>query len=111
MKILIHAVPIRMWYVEGFLIPELERQGIEDIDVWCVTEGKGNLRACMESFAARLGDGGTWNLQDDVLLCRDFIERCRENDGGVDYGFCNEAFLDDPEAGGCVNVSAAWHSF
>ena len=25
MKVLIHAYPKRMWYVEGWLVPELER--------------------------------------------------------------------------------------
>ena len=78
MKVLIHACPKRMWYVEGFLLPELKRQGADEVEVWNDTEGKGNLRACMEAFAARgTGDEGTWHIQDDVLLCRDFVERCR----------------------------------
>ena len=53
MKVLIHACPKRMWYVEGFLLPELKRQGADEVEVWNDTEGKGNLRACMEAFAAR----------------------------------------------------------
>jgi hypothetical protein len=111
MKVLIHACPKRMWYVEGFLVPELERQGADKIEVWNDTEGKGNLRACMEAFAAQSGEDGTWHIQDDVLLCRDFVERCRQHDEGVVYGFCNEAFTDDPLQTGHVNVEDAWHSF
>lgn len=111
MKVLIHACPKRMWYVEGFLLPELERQGADEVEVWNDTEGKGNLRACMEAFASRTGDGGTWHIQDDVLLCRDFTERCRQHDEGVVYGFCNEAFTDDPLQTGHVSVEDAWHSF
>ena len=111
MKVLIHAYPKRMWYVEGWLVPELERQGADEIEVWNDTEGKGNLRACMESFAARTGDGGTWHIQDDVLLCRDFVQRCRAHDEGVVYGFCNEQFTDDPLQTGRVSVEDAWHSF
>ena len=52
MKIMIHACPQRMWYVEEFLAPELERQGADRVDIWCDREGKGNLRACMEAFAS-----------------------------------------------------------
>ena len=111
MKVLIHAYPKRMWYVEGWLVPELERQGANEIEVWNDTESKGNLRACMESFAARTGDGGTWHIQDDVILCRDFVQRCRAHDDGVVYGFCNEQFTDDPMQTGRVSVEDAWHSF
>lgn len=111
MKVLIHACPRRMWYVEGFLIKELESQGADKVEIWNDAEGKGNLRACMEAFASRTGDGGTWHIQDDVLLCRDFVERCRQHDEGVVYGFCNEKFTDDPLQTGRVSVEDAWHSF
>lgn len=111
MKVLIHACPQRMWYVEAFLAPELERQGADEVEIWNDTEGKGNLRACMEAFASRTGDGGTWHIQDDVLLCRDFVERCRKHDEGVVYGFCCEQFTDDPAKVGRVPVKDAWHSF
>ena len=111
MKVLIHACPRRMWYVTGFLVPELERQGADEVEIWNDAEGKGNLRATMESFAARSGNGGTWHIQDDVLLCRDFVERCRAHDEGVVYGFCCEQFTDNPRQTGRVSVEDAWHSF
>ena len=113
MKVLIHAYPERMWYVEGFLVPELEAQGADSIEIWNDEKRKGNLKACMESFASRTGSGkeGTWHIQDDVLLCRDFVKRCREIDFGVVYGFCNELFLDDPDQTGTVYAADAWHSF
>lgn len=111
MQVLIHACPKRMWYVEGFLVPELQRQGAEKIEIWNDIEGKGNLRACMEAFASRTGEDGTWHIQDDVLLCRDFVERCKQHDEGVVYGFCNEQFTDDPYQTGHVSVEDAWHSF
>lgn len=113
MRILIHACPRRMWYVTGHLIPMLKAQGLQDeeIEVWNDSEGLGNLKACMASFAARTGDGGTWHLQDDVLPCSDFVRRCREHDEGVVYGFCNEQFTDDPLCTGRVSVEDAWHSF
>ena len=111
MKILIHAVPERMWYVNEFLIPALQAQGAEEIEIWNDTEHRGNLAACMDAFAAREGDGGTWHIQDDVLLCRDFVKRCRQHDSGVVYGFCCEQFTDDPRQFGRVSVEDAWHSF
>ena len=111
MKFLIHACPQRMWYVEEFLVPSLKAQGAENVEVWNDTEKKGNLRACMESFAARIGDEGTWHLQDDVIICRDFVERCREHDEGVVFGFCCRNFGDRLDAYGDVYISDAWNSF
>ena len=111
MRVLIHACPKRMWYVNGWLVPELRRQGADSIEIWNDTEGAGNLAACMASFKARSGDGGTWHIQDDVILARDFVERCREHDEGVVYGFFCEYFTDDPKQAGRVSVEDAWHSF
>lgn len=111
MKILIHACPKRMWYVEEFLVPELRAQGAKDIEIWNDEERKGNLKACMDSFAARKGDGGTWHLQDDVLPCRDFVKRCEEHDEGLVYGFTCRNFNDRLDACGIVYMPDAWNSF
>ena len=111
MRVLIHACPRRMWYVEEFLVPTLRAQGADDIEVWNDTAGKGNLRSCIESFAARKGAGGTWHIQDDVLLSADFVDRCRAADTGVVYGFCCQHFMDDPGQSGMVHLPDAWHSF
>lgn len=113
MKYLIHACPKRMWYVEKFLYPQLREQGApaEGIEIWNDAEGKGNQIAFFESCAARIGDGGTWHIQDDVLLCRDFVKRCAELDDGVVVGFCHERFTDDPQQIGRVHLPDGWHSF
>lgn len=111
MKFLIHACPQRRWYVDRFLVPSLKAQGAENIEVWCDIEKKGNLKACMESFAARSGDGGTWHLQDDVIICHDFVERCEEHDEGVVFGFCCRNFNDRLDAYGDVYIPDAWNSF
>ena len=110
MKILIHACPKRMWYVSGFLVPMLRDQGVEDIEVWNDMEKLGCLESCMRSFAARNGDGGTWHIQDDVLPCIDFVDRCCEYDGVV-YGFTCGAFGDDLKQIGRVYAPDVWHSF
>ena len=85
----IHACPQRMWYVDGFLIPSLENQGIENITVECDTEGLGNLEKCMQIFSKMSGYDSTWHIQDDVIICHDFkkrIERFEPNQ--VVCGFC-----------------------
>ena len=116
MKVLIHACPKRMWYVDGFLYPSLREQGLHagDIDIWNDSEKKGNLISCMDSFASRPGDGDTWHIQDDVILCHDFVDRCRRIDEtfrGVAFGFCCEHFTDDIRQLGKVHQPDSWHSF
>ena len=112
MVIQIHACPQRMWYVEDFLIPSLEAQGADRIEIWNDAGGRGCLESCMAAFAARPeGDGGTWHIQDDVLLCLDFVRRARKLDEGVVYGFCCLWFGDDPDQAGRAYMPDAWHSF
>ena len=94
-QFMIHACPKRMWYVEGFLIPSMLEQGIPraNITVWNDADGKGCLESCMASFAeCGKHDGGTWHLQDDVLICHDFAEACEEYDDGVVCGFSHMLF-------------------
>lgn len=111
MKVLIHACPKRLWYVTGFLVPQLKEQGADEVEVWNDTDRLGNLEACMKSFATRQGDGGTWHIQDDVLLCRNFVQRCSEMDQGVVYGFTCGRFGDDVDQTGRVYAPDVWHSF
>ena len=93
-RILIHTYPARMWYVDEFLIPSLQEQGIENIDLALDDTGKGNLKACIDSFeeCGKL-PGDTWHLQDDVLICSDFAEQIAEiPEGIVACGFCHTLF-------------------
>ena len=93
-RILIHACPDRMWYVNEFLIPSLRDQGIEDIDLALDDTGKGNLKACIDSFEeCGKTQGDTWHLQDDVLICHDFAKQIEEIPAGiVACGFCHTLF-------------------
>lgn len=112
MQIMIHACPDRMWYVNEFLIPELERQGAKNIIVWLDAVKAGNLVACMEAFAACEGDGGAWHLQDDVLLCRDFMQRISElRTDKVLCGFVNETGGPNCNLRGEVYAADMWYSF
>lgn len=108
---MIHAIPQRIWYVEGFLLPMLKEQGAENITIWNDRERKGNLEACLSAFESLEGNGGTWHLQDDVLPCRDFVKRCEKHDEGLVYGFCCRNFNDRLNAYGEVYMPDAWNSF
>ena len=113
-RYMIHACPERMWYVEGFLVPSMLAQGIREgeILVRCDTERRGNLWACAERLReAGTMPGGTWHIQDDVLICRDFAERTREEDHGIAWGFACHNFGDSPDYAGEVPAVFAWHSF
>ena len=97
LSVLIHAVPKRMWYVQRYMVPALQAQGIEP-EIFCDEKRLGNLGACLESLRNRHGDG-TWHLQDDVLICRDFAERATKYDTGICNGFCH---LNSGDSRGCV---------
>ncbi len=113
MKGMIHACPERLWYAERFLLPELREQGIGDIRVWYDGTGRGNLRSCMEAFASLAGEGDTWHLQDDVLLCRDFARRAEELEEipGILCGFVSELGGPDCNLRGRVYIPDMWYSF
>lgn len=113
-KFMIHACKARMWYVNDFMIPQMTEQGIprESIRVWLDDTGKGNLISCMDSFLeCGKSNGHTWHLQDDILLCRDFVERIRGHPEGVVCGFYYIGFEDFEPQAGRVPAVFMWNSF
>ena len=114
MNYMIHACPERMWYVEKFLIPSMAKQGIPetDIRIWNDTEGKGNLFSCMDSFLdCGKRDGGTWHLQNDVIICSDFAARTKKHDTGLVCGFACRNFGPSLQEKGVVPAVFLWYSF
>lgn len=114
MKFLIHACPKREWFVYGYIIPEMVRQGIDrdDIEVWMDRNGDGNLKSCVKSFASRKGiDGGTWHLQDDVALAGDFAEKAEQYDDGIVCGFGRKEWQPIGPMSGNVPAVFMWNSF
>lgn len=111
MKILIHAVPQRLWYVTNFMLPQLREQGYEETQIFLDDRKLGNLEACLQSFEQLPDEGGTWHLQDDVLLARDFIRRADPPMADVASGFCCIPFGDSPYTIGRVYQPDLWHSF
>lgn len=114
MQYMIHASPARMWYVEEFLLPSMLAQGIQpaEVEIRNDTEGLGNLFACMESFRdCGSRPGGTWHLQDDVVLAPDFAERTAKHDSGVVSGFGHTSWGPSMQERGKVPVCFLWYSF
>lgn len=114
-KYLIHTYPKRIWYVNGYLIPSMIKQGINlsDISVYNDEKREGNLRACLSAFRT-LSDPqeGTWHLQDDVIICHDFKERSEAFDEGLVCGFSSQMYDGDIEANkGYVDIQKMWFSF
>lgn len=112
MRYLIHTYPSRFWYVEQYLIPSMLAQGIaqEDISVFNDAEHLGNLFAFVESLKTLPHTGGTWHLQDDVVICREFKKLTEQYDEGVVCGYCCREF--QPLAGaGVVPIAHQWYSF
>ena len=110
-KYVIHACPERMEYVMEYMLPSLRRQDIYDISVRCDTKHIGNLKSCMRIFASMPEAGGTWHLQDDVIICRDFktrTEELSEDDIICGYAWTND---DNVEKVGYVKPQDMWWSF
>lgn len=112
MRVMIHACPDRLWYVNEFLVPDLTDQGVTEITVWNDERRQGNLRSCMAAFASCTGDGGTWHIQDDALIASDFAERAADAQGDrIVCGFVSDAYGPDPTLKGEVYMADMWNSF
>ena len=111
-KYMIHACPDRMWYVEGFLVPSMLEQGIkqEDIIVYNDEKQEGNLKACMHAFMEVSQHTGTWHLQDDVIICKNFREQTETHDNGLVCAF-SSAMYDGTDDVGLVHRTKMWFSF
>ena len=113
MKILIHTCKEREWYVNEYLIPSIVKQGIKkkDIEIWLDTESIGNLASWLAS-CEYLADkpGGTWHLQDDVLISRNFAKQIKKHDTGIVCGFCYAPYETQGVHTGVVFPVLMWQS-
>lgn len=111
-KYLIHACPQREWYVREYLVPSMQAQGIENINVFVDEHGLGCLQSFVISSKEYCNENtneGTWHLQDDVLICSDFKERTEKLDYDIMCGFAC-TYDDNPSPGDC-NPKTMWWSF
>lgn len=110
---LIHTLPSREWYVRDYLIPSMLKQGIEEsqITVYSDVKKEGNLKAWIE--ASKLLDEsreGTWHLQDDILLSKDFKEITEKYDKGIVCAFKSK-YDGQSAPSGVVPIKQMWWSF
>lgn len=107
---MIHTCPKRKWYVDEFLIPSMEEQGINtgNITVYNDVNEDGHLMAFMNSWKW-LTDGGTWHLQDDIIISSNFKRMTEAYDEGVVCGFVN-SYSAFSEYAGWVSVDMMWYS-
>ena len=112
MRYIIHASESRLWYVNGYLVPSIMRQGIgrDNIIVYSDKHGLGNLESCMRIFGLMPNSyEGSWHLQDDVIISEDFAERTsKAKDNCIISGFSSIYDLDNP---GEVTPEQMWYSF
>jgi len=111
-KYLIHSCEKRYWYVKDFLIPSMIKQGISEDDI--LVDNDDIKRGCLNSYIHSLGlvhtaIGGTWHLQDDILICSDFREITEAFDKGIVCGFCSYYSKDVPS--GVRPIKDLWYSF
>ena len=97
---MIHICPEREWYVDNYLIPSMEKQGIarENIIKFVDNGRRGNLTAFLDSLEYIKSypiNSGIWHLQDDVIISSTFKEVTERNNIGIVQGFCSQ--YDDDE--------------
>lgn len=114
-KILIHASPQRMEFVDTFLVPRLLKIGFkaEYVEVWEDKENKGCLTSYIESYEALPKTGDTWHLQDDVLPDRRFYKWARNlmYYQGIVNGFGNKWYYNKAMFGDAHNQHEMFYSF
>lgn len=111
MQYLIHTCPKRKWYVDEYLIPSMQDQGIhrQDIVIYNDEQQEGCLKAFMQSWKLCQGDG-TWHLQDDVIISSNFRALTHSYDDGIVCGFVNDYSKSRAEIG-FVTLDKMWYSF
>lgn len=112
----IHTCEKRRWYVDEFLLPSLLAQGIkkEDILIFEDTKLLGNLEATLQSFEALPDAGGTWHLQDDVIISKNFAKFTTSNnpDRKIFCGYCTKRYQKEGIKNiGEVKPKDMWMSF
>ena len=113
MRYVIRTYPKRLWFVEQYIIPSMLEQGIDrdNIVLYNDVNQEGCLRSCLNVFYnAPDDDKGTWYLQDDICICKNFKQLTELYDTGIVCGFSSERYDGVGKIGG-VPVQDMWFSF
>lgn len=74
---IIHCVPKRKKWVDGYIIPELKKHNQKYI-IYEDTKGDGNLKSFTKSLdKVKNIPNGCWHIQDDIYFSSDFFERIK----------------------------------
>lgn len=115
MNYLIRATTKRMWYVEKYLIPELESQGCGKLgrNIKIFQDDSGNLSSfmnmCKYILSHYKSDDFVWVLQDDVYPCDNFHYMTNKYARTEVNGFCSG--YDNIHLDGIQHTSNSWLSF
>ena len=117
MKYIIHTFPKRIWYVYNYLVPSMEKQGIDldNIIVFNDSNERGNLQSFLDSldyiYNNEKDTKGFWHLQDDVIISKDFKEKTENINEDITYnGFVNNTYAHVKKYG-LVKPKEYWYSF
>ena len=120
-KYVIHCCPQRAKYVWNYLVPLMQKQGIDLAEIYVYNDIKrlGNLHAfmdCCRHLQNIPDDQIVWHMQDDVLISSDFAKITNDNllfnVADIVCGFCCETFGKDLTGCiGCVPLEDMWYSF
>lgn len=96
-----------------YLIPSMEEQGIdrEHITTYVDSTEQGCLESCMDSFSSCNKQGGTWHIQDDVIISSTFKEYTELYDDGIVCGITTIYDRNRRYEVGEVGIDKMWYSF
>lgn len=106
----IHCVPKRRKWVDGYIIPELKKHK-EKYIIYEDKKGDGNLKSFTNSLD-KVKDipNGCWHIQDDIYFAKDFFERIKKMPKDMlILGFTSADWC--LGAPGTQFISGAWLSF
>lgn len=110
---MIHTCKQREWYVQQYLVPSLLEQGIPKraINIRLDKDEIGCLESTMKAFQSCVLPGGTWHLQDDIIISDDFAEMTDVYDYGIVCGIATTYDKDRKNVKGLTDIYNMWYSF
>lgn len=113
MNYLIRTTTKRSWYVNNFLVPELESQGCGRRNIYVYVNDSGNLESFIQ-MCKFIVENYKWNdfiwvLQDDVYPCDNFHYITNKYSCTEANGFCSG--FDNIKNDGYVPMKQSWLSF
>lgn len=112
-RYMIHTCKKREWYVSQYLLPSMLEQGIpkKSITIQLDKSEIGCLDSKMKAFQSCVLPGGTWHLQDDIIISDDFAEMTDTYDYGIVCGIATDYDKERRTVTGLTDIYNMWYSF